>query len=114
MAAVAVGETVPRFDLLMGLIGALLTGPLMFLLPPLFYIKIQSLRRSKMVTHRGACYRTFPDGKTTPAVGLGRLMLLSMIVSAGTLATVLSTRSAIRDTIIYAEFTPSCVMRLFE
>lgn len=114
MAAVTIGEAVPRFDLLMGLIGALLTGPLMFLLPPLFYVKIRSLRRSKTKTSKGVCYRTFPNAKPTPVVGYKRLALLSLIVSAGTLATVLSTLSAVRDTIIYARFTSSCVMQLFE
>lgn len=113
MVAVAIGEVVPRFDLLMGLIGALLTGPLMFLLPPLFYIKIRSLRRLKIKTTHRVCYRTFPDAKLSPVVGFKRLILLMLIILAGTLATVLSTVSAIRDTIVYAQFTPSCLMQLF-
>lgn len=115
MLAVAIGEAVPRFDLLMGLVGALLTGPLMFLLPPLFYVKMRSLRRrSKVKTSEGVCYRTFPDARPTPIVGLKRLVLLLVIISTGTLATVLTTASTIRDTIVYARFTPSCVIRLFE
>lgn len=113
MTAVIIGEAVPRFDLLMGLIGALLTGPLMFLFPPLFYVKIRSLRRSKMKTSEAVCYRTFPNAKPTPIVGLKRLSLLLFIISIGTLATVFSTLTAIRDTIIYAKFTPSCIMQLF-
>ncbi|XP_025424505.1 amino acid transporter AVT1D-like isoform X2 [Sipha flava] len=113
--AVAVGEAVPRFDLLMGLIGALLTGPLMFLLPPLFYVKMRSLRRSKVKTSAAACYRTFPNaGPAPPVVGFKRLVLLLVIVSGGTLATVLTTVSTVRDTVVYARFTPSCVMQLFE
>ncbi|XP_026812735.1 amino acid transporter AVT1D [Rhopalosiphum maidis] len=114
MLAVTIGEAVPRFDLLMGLIGALLTGPLMFLLPPLFYIKIRSLRRLKTKKSEGVCYRTFPNAKPTPIVGFKRLALLVFIILAGTLATILSTVSGIRDTIIYAKFTPSCIMKLFE
>lgn len=114
MLAVTIGEAVPRFDLLMGLVGALLTGPLMFLLPPLFYIKIRSLRRLKIKKSEGVCYRTFPNAKPTPIVGFKRLTLLVFIIFAGTLATILSTVSGIRDTIIYAKFTPSCIMKLFE
>ncbi|XP_060807336.1 probable sodium-coupled neutral amino acid transporter 6 [Amyelois transitella] len=38
--AVFLGESVPRFDLVMGLIGSTLTGPLMFILPPLFFLKL--------------------------------------------------------------------------
>lgn len=39
-AAVLIGELVPKFDLVMGVIGGTLTGPLVFVLPPLFYAKI--------------------------------------------------------------------------
>lgn len=113
MIAVTIGEVIPRFDLLMGLIGALLTGPLMFLLPPLFYVKLRTLRRSKIKISEGVCYRTFPNAKLTPIVGFKHLTLLLFIILAGTLATILSTVSAIRDTINYAQFTPSCIMQLF-
>lgn len=41
--AVLIGELVPRFDLVMGVIGGTLTGPLIFILPPLFYSKIVRL-----------------------------------------------------------------------
>uniref|UniRef100_A0A1B0GJI0 Putative amino acid transporter n=1 Tax=Lutzomyia longipalpis TaxID=7200 RepID=A0A1B0GJI0_LUTLO len=35
--AVIIGELLPRFDMVMGLIGGTLTGPLIFILPPLFF-----------------------------------------------------------------------------
>ncbi|CAG4939069.1 unnamed protein product [Colias eurytheme] len=38
--AVFLGESVPRFDLVMGLIGSTLTGPLMFIFPPLFFLRL--------------------------------------------------------------------------
>lgn len=41
--AVLIGELVPRFDLVMGVIGGTLTGPLIFILPPLFYSKFVRL-----------------------------------------------------------------------
>lgn len=43
--AVIIGELVPHFDVVMGLIGGTLTGPLIFILPPLFYTKIVNLEK---------------------------------------------------------------------
>lgn len=43
--AVFLGELLPRFDIVMGLIGGTLTGPLIFILPPLFYTKILRLEQ---------------------------------------------------------------------
>ncbi|KZC10730.1 PREDICTED: uncharacterized protein LOC107188805 [Dufourea novaeangliae] len=42
---VAVGESVPRFDIVIALIGGSLTGPLVFVLPPLIYSKATALKR---------------------------------------------------------------------
>lgn len=42
--AIVIAQSVPRFDLVMSMIGGTLTGPLVFILPPLFYVKILSLR----------------------------------------------------------------------
>ncbi|XP_046980111.1 amino acid transporter AVT1B [Schistocerca americana] len=42
--AVLAAEGVPRFDLLMGLVGGALTGPLMLLLPPLVYARLRTLQ----------------------------------------------------------------------
>ncbi|XP_034826480.1 uncharacterized protein [Maniola hyperantus] len=44
--AVFLGESVPRFDLVMGLVGSTLTGPLMFIFPPLFFLKLCHKRSS--------------------------------------------------------------------
>ncbi|XP_037029957.1 proton-coupled amino acid transporter 2 isoform X1 [Bradysia coprophila] len=44
--AVLLGELVPKFDLVMGIIGGTLTGPLMFILPPLLYTKILKMEQS--------------------------------------------------------------------
>ncbi|XP_033230896.1 amino acid transporter AVT1B [Belonocnema kinseyi] len=41
---VAVGESVPRFDIVMALIGGTLSGPLVFVLPPLMYIRARALK----------------------------------------------------------------------
>ncbi|XP_060517056.1 uncharacterized protein LOC132696319 [Cylas formicarius] len=44
--AIVIAESVPRFDLVMSLIGGTLTGPLVFILPPVFYIKILHLHKN--------------------------------------------------------------------
>lgn len=43
--AVLIGELLPRFDVVMGLIGGTLTGPLIFILPPLFYTKMLRMEK---------------------------------------------------------------------
>lgn len=43
--AVIIAELVPQFDLVMGIIGGTLTGPLIFILPPLFYCRLIRMER---------------------------------------------------------------------
>lgn len=43
--AVMIAELVPQFDLVMGIIGGTLTGPLIFILPPLFYHRLIRMER---------------------------------------------------------------------
>uniref|UniRef100_A0AAG5CY03 Amino acid transporter transmembrane domain-containing protein n=1 Tax=Anopheles atroparvus TaxID=41427 RepID=A0AAG5CY03_ANOAO len=43
--AVLIAEILPRFDLVMGIIGGTLTGPLIFILPPLFYQRMLELEK---------------------------------------------------------------------
>lgn len=45
--AVFLGESVPRFDLIMGLVGSTLTGPLMFIFPPLFFLRLCYMKSNK-------------------------------------------------------------------
>lgn len=42
--AIILAESVPRFDLVMSMIGGTLTGPIVFVLPPLFYIKMLAMK----------------------------------------------------------------------
>nr|XP_023015907.1 amino acid transporter AVT1C-like [Leptinotarsa decemlineata] len=42
--AVVIAESVPNFDLVMSIVGGTLTGPLVFLLPPLIFMKMRSLQ----------------------------------------------------------------------
>lgn len=43
--AVVLGELLPRFDIVMGVIGGTLTGPLIFILPPLFHTKLLRMEK---------------------------------------------------------------------
>lgn len=54
--AVFLAETVPRFDLVMGLVGSTLTGPLMFIFPPLFFLKLCYLKSKKDITESQNAY----------------------------------------------------------
>ncbi|CAG9771998.1 unnamed protein product [Ceutorhynchus assimilis] len=47
--AIVIAESVPRFDLVMSLIGGTLIGPLVFILPPLFYVKIVRMHTKHLV-----------------------------------------------------------------
>lgn len=38
--AVTIAELLPQFDIVMGIIGGTLTGPLIFILPPMFYHRL--------------------------------------------------------------------------
>lgn len=42
--AITLAESVPRFDLVMSMIGTTFTGPIVFILPPLFYLKILRMK----------------------------------------------------------------------
>ncbi|KAL1131376.1 hypothetical protein AAG570_010993 [Ranatra chinensis] len=49
LLGVAIAEAVPRFDLIMGLVGGSLTGQLMFIFPPLIYARLRSLQARRRV-----------------------------------------------------------------
>lgn len=50
LLSVVVGESVPRFDIVMALIGGSLTGSLVFILPPLIYSRMLTLKKSVQTT----------------------------------------------------------------
>lgn len=43
--AVIIAELLPQFDMVMGIIGGTLSGPLIFILPPLFYHRLIQMER---------------------------------------------------------------------
>lgn len=67
---VLLGEAVPRFDLVMGLIGGSLTGPLMFVLPPLFYARLRRMSwRARLMRAQAA-----QPGHWQPERGAGKVL----------------------------------------
>ncbi|XP_057665195.1 uncharacterized protein LOC130899335 [Diorhabda carinulata] len=43
--AIVIAESVPKFDLVMSIIGGTLTAPLAFILPPLIFLKMQTMKK---------------------------------------------------------------------
>ena len=127
--SVLVGESVPRFDLVMGLIGGSLTGPLMFILPPLFYLRLRKrtylkhrlawesrsgdhVVRVPRLLRRWADVLSFdvPADSGPPSCWDG--VLTTAIIVLGVTATIATTYFSIRDTLRYATFTPPCIANL--
>ncbi|XP_059488359.1 uncharacterized protein LOC132204082 [Neocloeon triangulifer] len=98
MLAVGLGLTVPRFDLIMGLIGGALTGPLMFIFPPLFYLHLSQNALSGARRH--------------PLWMAAERMLLFGVILAGVAATGAATYFSMVETIQYADFTPPCIVNV--
>ena len=70
--AVILAESVPRFDLVMGLVGSTLTGPLMFICPPLFFLKLCYMK-SKMRSKQAANKLTEKQNETQTATQNGAM-----------------------------------------
>ncbi|KAK9498655.1 hypothetical protein O3M35_003236 [Rhynocoris fuscipes] len=54
LIAVTLAEAIPRFDLIMGLLGGSLMGQLMFIYPPLMYNRLRSLHARSTVQHNNS------------------------------------------------------------
>lgn len=55
-----IAEFVPAFDVLMGVVGGTITGPLVFILPPLLYRRICRMERFHQRIVTEAAYGTIP------------------------------------------------------
>lgn len=154
--AVFLGESVPRFDLVMGLVGSTLTGPLMFIFPPLFFLRLcymksnktkyEDLDNLKLIdksdNQNGGqsfqqngnmsniplifkntfhnTYRTFTNSYENVGgdpvdeydIKYYDILLATVVVLLGTVATVVATYSSWSDTISSAKFTPPCLSNI--
>lgn len=59
--AVLFGELIPQFDLLMGVLGGTLIGPLIFILPPMIYTKIIRLEKLKHEEETRKLFELYDD-----------------------------------------------------
>lgn len=62
--AVLLGQLLPRFDIVMGVIGGTLTGPLIFILPPLFHTRMLRLERefnARRDPMEGSSHSQYPE-----------------------------------------------------
>lgn len=114
---VFMGEAVPRFDLVMGLVGSTLTGPLMFILPPLFYSRIlvmQSIAARERQTHANSKkLHAFVDASHHEFVSFQQksdFILVFLVMCFGIVATSVATFYSWSDAIAYAQFTPPCLV----
>lgn len=57
---VLVAEFVPKFDVIVGIVGGTIIAPLMFILPPLLYKKIQEMERTRHRFITQAAYGSLP------------------------------------------------------
>ncbi|CAH2097561.1 unnamed protein product [Euphydryas editha] len=156
--AVFLGESVPRFDLVMSLIGSTLTGPLMFIFPPLFFLRLCYKRsqiksditsqnpKKKMVrfadddfvkndTNRikktnsvsypliinrfQTKYKTFDSAYVDKNSDIDTndytvrwydVVIASMVMLMGILATIIATYTSWSDAISSAEFSQPCLL----
>ncbi|CAG9793026.1 unnamed protein product [Diatraea saccharalis] len=129
--AVFLAESVPRFDLVMGLVGSTLTGPLMFIFPPLFFLKLcymkSQIKNGSNNNQNGANYPLiFEDAletkyKTFSYSRIGGdldaynikwydLVLAVLVMTMGVTATLVATYSSWSDTISFATYSPPCLV----
>lgn len=127
--AVVIAESVPRFDLVMSLIGGTLTGPLIFIFPPLFYLKILSmenkhLKQVAMETFTSIVYN--PDEETTTTIAdfnefkkekrvLGQkldIFCCIVIIIFSIACTLITTYVNIKNAITFVNFTHPCIFNV--
>lgn len=117
--AIVVAESVPRFDLVMSLIGGALTGPLVFIFPPLLYLKMLSLRRKRSVkieltveesygteiyTLREADYHNLWPMRESIEV-----VLCIVIIILSVICTLVTTYINVKNTIVFVNFSKPCI-----
>lgn len=123
--SIILSETVPRFEIVMGLIGGTLTGPLMFVFPALFYIKVSNIMKNKAIMYFNTDinYESIKLDlrnvkffkKSAVDRGIERLYeqvdfcLPFFIVIFGIVITIVTTYINISEAIMYTSFRPPCI-----
>lgn len=94
-------ESVPKFDVVMSLIGGTLTGPLVYILPPLIFIRLSILRRKDLEREE----ERVSDGKC-------ELVLCIVIIIVGCVMTASTTYVNVVNTVNSAHFAQPCIYNL--
>ncbi|KAL0266444.1 UNVERIFIED_CONTAM: hypothetical protein PYX00_008976 [Menopon gallinae] len=126
MLAVLAAEMLPRFDLVMGLLGGLFTGPITFIMPPLLYRKYRRLLAQSPVrqyyiespgTTRNGFSRFLKRHFFTLDVNLdegectvSESVVLSCIVLVGLCATVSATYFSVVGSFVRTQQVPPCIV----
>ncbi|KAF2893755.1 hypothetical protein ILUMI_12418 [Ignelater luminosus] len=141
--SVLVAESVPRFDLVMSLIGGALTGPLVFILPPLFYIRMLTLKQKhdemlQLENFHNIVYNldetseyftkyietkfhkesntSMPDINIVPKQQNFKdckVILCTLIIIFGIIATIATTYWNVINTMRYVTFSPPCIFNIY-
>ncbi|KAK4880271.1 hypothetical protein RN001_008417 [Aquatica leii] len=126
--SILVAESVPSFDVVMSLLGGTLTGPLVFILPPLFYLKMlklneRHLNNLKLETVQNIAVDdvgSFQDSmsyvqertikRTSKTI---EMLFCGFIIIIGCCATVATTYWNVIDSIRYIKFSPPCIVGIY-
>ena len=93
--SILIAETVPRFDMIMQLIGGTLTGPLIFLFPPLIYLRLIRMSRCQGLK-----------------INLFTLVLITLCLFFGALLTLISTFYNFANAIDFVKFQTPCLLNI--
>lgn len=108
--AILLAESVPRFDLVMSMIGGTLTGPIVFILPPLIYIKMLFLNKRREKYIKEAPVVNIDSASSTATSEFQSSIENLKLVSANT-----SSRSflSVKDRVHFILCTVICVFGVF-
>ncbi|VEN57605.1 unnamed protein product [Callosobruchus maculatus] len=130
--AIVIAESVPRFDLVMSLIGGTLTGPLVFVLPPLIYLKMLSMQhryeedlalgsfasvlysKADAVTESSTSYTLLPlvisDSSKSKVGRYFEILFCSSVIIISTVFTVITTYFNSMDVVMsYSNVSKPCI-----
>lgn len=128
LIAVILAECVPQFDLVMSLIGGTLTGPLVFIFPPLIYVKLLMLDRKdnvmklNIVQHPAIVTNEDDNfGKSTlnksaiiekGSYAMLEIIICFFVISMGVVGTFVTTYVNVVDSSMFSTFATPCIYNI--
>lgn len=120
--AIVLAESVPRFDLVMSMIGGTLTGPIVFVLPPLFFIRMHKIKKEyektlkeEAVVNLDSTLPTKEDSNEDGPIITGNkleIVISAAVMIFGFFGIAATTYVNIVNTIQYASFSRPCIYNL--